>query len=214
MSRDPEIREFVDSLAEAEMPDDRSVNVYRDAVRCANLIRWLSIFEDTAQSVIFVGEAPGRDGGAITGIPFVSPKVLTSARDAWGEFGAGTKYGLAVGENPLQREATATQFWRYVSEHFSELPRPLTWNAYPFWPRQRDSSKNRKPTISEMRFGCEWLRRIIELHPNASIVAVGRSAEYALGYINVNHVAVRHPSHGGASDFDDGLAGVAAALRG
>ena len=124
MSRDVEIREFVDSLAETEMPDDRSVNVYKDAVRCANLIRWLSVFEDTSQSVILVGEAPGRDGGAITGIPFVSPKVLTSEGDAWGEFGAGTKYELPVGENPLQREATATQFWGYVTKHFSRSSTP------------------------------------------------------------------------------------------
>lgn len=214
MSRDGVIREFVESLAKAKTPDDRSVNVYRDAVRRANLMRWLSTFDDTSQSVIFVGEAPGRDGGAITGIPFVSPKVLTYADDPWDEFGQGAGYEIPPGENPLQREATATQFWRYVMEHFSDLPRPLTWNAYPFWPRHRDYSKNRKPTIAEVRFGCEWLRRIIELHPNASVVAVGRSAEYALRYINVDHVMVRHPSHGGASDFNDGLTGIAAALRG
>ena len=103
MSRDAEIREFVDSLAEVDPPSDQSVNIYRNTVRCANLIRWLSGFDDTSQSMIFVGEAPGRDGGAITGIPFVSPMVLTSVNDPWGEFGYETQYELPVGQDANHR---------------------------------------------------------------------------------------------------------------
>ena len=110
--------EFVDSLAEVDPPSDQSVNIYRDAVRSTNLIHWLSGFDGTSQSAIFVGEAPGRDGGAITGIPFVSPKVLTSANDPWGEFGSETQYELPVGQDANHRERTATRFWKHVPPLF------------------------------------------------------------------------------------------------
>ena len=216
MSRDAEIREFVDSLAEAEMPDDRSVNIYKDAVRCANLIRWLSVFEDTSQSVIFVGEAPGRDGGAITGIPFVSPKVLTSERDAWGEFGAGTRYELADGQDANHRERTATRFWKHVPGCFSGLPRPLTWNIYPFWPfavSGNDRRINRAPTRDEIMFGSGWLVRVIEMYPNAHVVAVGNKARDTLVSIGIDAPLVPHPSRGSDEKLIRNLERVAENLR-
>ncbi len=108
MIRDAEIREFVDSLAKADTPDDQSYNIYKNVVRCANLIRWFRTFEDTSQSALFVGaKRRGEDGGAITGIPFVSPNVLTSARsvDYWGLSNAG--YQVPGKADATQRERTA-----------------------------------------------------------------------------------------------------------
>ena len=216
MSRDAEIREFVDTLAEAEMPDDRSVNIYKDAVRCANLIRWLSVFEDTSQSEIFVGEAPGRDGGAITGIPFVSPKVLMSEGDAWGEFGAGTEYELADGQDANHRERTATRFWKHVPKCFSDLPRPLTWNIYPFWPFASGKSGvlvNRAPTRDEIAFGSGWLVRVVEMYPNAHVVAVGNKARDTLESIGIDAPLVPHPSRGSDEKLISSLERVAENLR-
>ena len=118
MRGDAAIREFVEALTKADTPNDRSVNVYGNGVRCANLMRWFMTFEHTSQSAIFVGEAPGRDGGAITGIPFVSPKVLTSENDPWGEFGSETQYELPVGQDENHRERTATRYWKHVSIMF------------------------------------------------------------------------------------------------
>ena len=99
------------------------------------LMRWFGTFENTSQSAIFVGEAPGRDGGAITGIPFVSPKVLTSGDDPWGEFGCGN-VGMSCRSGKMRIIGSGLQrgFGSMFRRVFSDLPRPLTWNIYPFWP--------------------------------------------------------------------------------
>ncbi len=216
MSRDVAIREFVDSLTKADTPDDRSVNIYRNAVRCANLMRWFRTFENTSQSAIFVGEAPGRDGGAITGIPFVSPKVLTSENDPWGEFGCETQYELPVGQDANHRERTATRFWKHVPKCFSDLLRPLTWNIYPFWPFAvggNDRRINRAPTRDEIAFGSDWLVRVIEMYPNARVVAVGVKAHDTLEAIGIEAPLVPHPSRGSDEKLVKSLERVAENLR-
>ncbi len=216
MTRQRDINRLVESLAEAETPDDRSVNIYKNAVRCANLIRWFSAFEETSQSAIFVGEAPGRDGGAITGIPFVSPMVLTSADDPWDEFGSETKYELPVGQDANHRERTATRFWKHVPSYFSELPRPLTWNIYPFWPFAvggNDKRINRAPTKNEVELGSEWLVRVVEMFPDAQVVAVGVKAHDTLGSIGIDAPLVPHPSRGSDERLINRLQSVTEALR-
>ncbi|MXZ02164.1 MAG: hypothetical protein F4Y88_00355 [Chloroflexi bacterium] len=216
MRRDGEIKRFLDSLTRAETPDDRSVNIYRNAVRCANLMRWFSGFDDTYQSVIFVGEAPGRDGGAITGIPFVSPMVLTSANDPWGEFGMETQYELPVGQDANHRERTATRFWKHVPPCFSELPRPLTWNVYPFWPFEvggNDKRINRAPAKGEIGFGARWLAWVVEMYPNAQVVAVGVKARDTLESIGIDAPLVPHPSRGSDEKLIKSLERVAEKLR-
>ena len=156
--RDAEVERFVQSLADARLPNRQSANVYRNATRRANLKRWLNTYEDSHRSTIFVGEALGRDGGAITGIPFVSPNVLTSGDDPWGAFGPQTSYSLPEKANPNQKERTATRFWKHVPSHLDDLPRPLTWNIFPFWPYQVDGDGrrfNRTPTKEEIDFAIE-----------------------------------------------------------
>ncbi len=216
MSRNAEIREFIDSLAKVDPPSDQSVNIYRNAVRCANLMRWFSGFENMSQSVIFVGEAPGRDGGAITGIPFVSPMVLTSADDPWGEFGSETQYGLPVGQDANHRERTATRFWKHVPPCFSDLPRPLTWNIYPFWPfayGKGGKRINRGPTRDEIEFGTWRLVRVVEMYPNAQVVAVGVKAHDTLESIGIDAPLVPHPSRGSDEKLVNSLERVAEDLR-
>ena len=215
MTQQRDIDRFVASLAEAETSDDRSVNIYRNVVRRKNLIRWFSTFEETSQSAIFVGEAPGRDGGAITGIPFVSPMVLTSADDPWDEFGSETKYELPVGQDANHRERTATRFWKHVPSYFSDLPRPLTWNIYPFWPfavGRNDRRINRAPTKGEISFGSEWLVRVVEMYPNARAVAVGVKAQDTLKSIGIDAPLVPHPSRGSDEKLINRLQSVAEAL--
>ena len=216
MNRKVEIGKFVESLAKANTPDDQSVNIYRNAVRCANLMRWFRTFENTSQSAIFVGEAPGRDGGAITGIPFVSPKVLTSADDPWGEFRSETEYELPVGQDVNHRERTATRFWKHVPSCFSGLPRPLTWNIYPFWPFASGKSGvlvNRAPTRDEIAFGSGWLVRVVEMYPNAHVVAVGNKAQDTLESMGIDAPLVPHPSRGSDEKLIKSLERVAENLR-
>ena len=146
MNRQFEIRDFVDSLAAAKMPDDKSINIYEDQIRCGNLMQWLRTFEDVPGSAVFVGEAPGVKGARITGIPLTSPRVINFPQpDSWHAFGPGTGYRIPQEEDPLQTEPTATIFWKHVKDHFGDLPRPLTWNAFPFWPNEGDSRDQPDP---------------------------------------------------------------------
>ena len=216
MRGDAAIGDFVEALTKSDTPNDRSVNVYGNAVRCANLTRWFRTFEHTSQSTIFVGEAPGRDGGAITGIPFVSPKVLTSENDPWGEFGPETQYELPVGQDANHRERTATRYWKHVPTCFWDLPRPLTWNVYPFWPFASGKSgvlANRAPTKYEIAIGSGWLVRVVEMYPNAHVVAVGNKAQDTLESIGIDAPLVPHPSRGSDEKLINSLKRVAENLR-
>ena len=216
MRRDIAVEEFVQSLAYAELPDQRSVNVYRNVTRCANLKRWLNTFEDTSQSAIFVGEALGRDGGAITGIPFVSPDVLTLGNDPWGEFGTKTGYSMPEDGKPTQKERTATRFWKHVPACFEGLPRPLTWNIFPFWPFQvvGDGRRiNRTPDRDEVEFGQHWLVRAVGMFAQAKVVAVGVKARETLESLDIDSAMIPHPSRGSDSGLIVALQEVTRILR-
>ncbi len=74
----------------------------------------------------------------------------------------------------------------------------LLWNAVPTHPHLPGRpDMNRRPTRGEIQAG---LRFVAALSAGRTPIAVGRVAESALG-----RPAVRHPSHGGAAAFREGL---------
>ncbi|HKU58913.1 MAG TPA: uracil-DNA glycosylase [Gaiellaceae bacterium] len=89
-------------------------------------------------------------------------------------------------------EATATIVHRTLAE---TGVRVLLWNVVPTHPGTEDS--NRRPTKAEVEAGLPFA---VELAKNKQVIAVGRVAARALGA-----PYIRHPSHGGASDFKAGL---------
>ena len=206
MSRECDINDFVDSLGASVPTNDLNVNVYENPVLRSNLVRWLTTYDPVARTALFVGEAPGIKGARLTGIPFTSPAIISSSKpDPWDTFGSAAGFQVPKGRYATQSENTATIFWKAMRRHFADLPRPLTWNAYPFWPHQEGGLKNRTPNDEELRFGHKWLYDIVEMHPKAMIVAVGRKAEKALREIGFDAEYVRHPANGGGPDFDAGV---------
>ncbi len=205
-----EIADFVDSLARAEMPRDDLVNIYKDSVRCENLTRWLKRMGHQRPAVLLVGEAPGKKGAAITGVPFVSPDVLMrgpKGGDPWSAFGTEAGYQYM---NP-SREGTATMFWEVMARYFGECPLPMTWNAVPFWPVGSDG-RNRCPTPPERELGGEWLHRLTTIYRDALLVAVGRHAQRACGELGLHHESVQHPANSGKPEFEKGVRRIAASL--
>ena len=214
MNRERRIDRFVDSIAQVGPPNDRSENVYRCATRRENLTRWLTSFIDSPSSAIFVGEAPGFNGARITGVPFTSPAIITRRQPhLWGTFEPDGVYAIPEGENCAHKERAATLFWSRLSPNFTDLPRPLTWNAYPYWPTPEGASLNRSPNESELEIGQTWLREVAELHPQSLVVAIGNNAKKVLNAIGVECCHVRHPSFGGAPDFEKGVKRIAEKLR-
>jgi hypothetical protein len=167
---------FVGAIARAAFGD--AFNFYRHG-RGAMLrrARLVAYLEARADArLLLVGEAPGFRGARVSGIPFTSERQLSGSGPA---------------------EATAS-IVHGVLERLGLTDDVLLWNAVPAHPhRPGEPRSNRRPTRAEVEAG----RRFVEaLAAGREIVPVGRVAGEALGL-----PWIRHPSHGGAAAFAEGL---------
>jgi uracil-DNA glycosylase len=130
--------------------------------------------------LLLVGEAAGYRGARVSGVPFTSERQLTGAGPA---------------------ESTATIVHRVLAELGIEDD-VLLWNVVPTHPhRPGEPASNRRPRAEEVAASRPFLE---ELARSRQVVPVGRVAEAALDI-----EGIRHPSHGGAAAFRDGLARLA-----
>jgi uracil-DNA glycosylase len=97
-----------------------------------------------------------------------------------------------TGDGPA--EATATIVKRVLAE-LGLAEEVLLWNVVPTHPGTETS--NRAPRAAEIAAGLPFA---LELARGRRVIAVGRLAEAVL-----EAPYVRHPSHGGAADFREGL---------
>ena len=135
---------------------------------------------NSAAELLLVGEAAGYRGARVSGLPFTSERQLT---------GSGSAEASATIVHSVLRELG-------LEEHV------LLWNVVPTHPHRRgEPASNRRPTRSEIEAARPFLD---SLAAGREVVPVGRVAESALG-----RSGIRHPSHGGARAFRDGLAAVA-----
>jgi uracil-DNA glycosylase family 4 len=137
-----------------------------------------------AAPVVLVGEAAGYQGARLSGIPFTSEHQL-----------------LGHG----QKEPAATVVHRVLGALGVEADVVL-WNAVPFHPhRPGQPQSNRPPTTTEV-LGCRaFLEAVCR---GRRVIAVGRVAAAAIRQANPgiqDAPYLRHPSHGGARQFADGL---------
>ena len=126
--------------------------------------------------LLLVGEAAGFRGARVSGIPFTSERQVSGTGPA---------------------EATATIVHRVLAELGLEDD-ALLWNvvpAHPHLPGRHES--NRSPTRGEIEAGRPFVEVLAE---GRTVIPVGRVAGEALGL-----PWVRHPSHGGAAAFREGL---------
>jgi uracil-DNA glycosylase len=91
-------------------------------------------------------------------------------------------------------EASATVVHRVLAR-LGMIEDVLLWNVVPTHPGTETT--NRMPSRAEILAGMRFLATLRE---GRSAVAVGRIAERAIG-----SPGVRHPSHGGAREFEEGL---------
>jgi uracil-DNA glycosylase len=127
--------------------------------------------------LLLVGEAAGYRGARVSGLPFTSERQLTGAGPA---------------------EATATVVQRTLAE-LGLGDDVLLWNLVPTHPhRPDDQASNRAPTRDEIEAAAPFLT---VLGRGRRTIAVGRLAQARLQ--GCEHV--RHPAHGGAAAFRDGL---------
>jgi len=169
----------VSRLARARIGE--TFNFYRDGPGAGRRRRRLADYLAARRDagILLVGEAPGYRGTRVSGLPFTSERQLT-------------------GRGPA--EASATIVHRVLAELGVEED-VLLWNAVPTHPhRAGRPESNRPPTPGEVAAGAGFLA---ELAHGRRVVPVGRVAERALGL-----PGIRHPAHGGARAFREGLVEV------
>ena len=203
---EPAILRFSKRLQESDVPPDVN-NFYagkRTNARRHNLQTYLRQMAELNPGTLLVGEAPGHNGCARTGVPFSSEKLLRDGVLGGRLFGA--RNGYRVNGRTVVREQSAAAMW----EVLSQVPEtPLLWNAYPFHPHSPgDPDSNRKPTVSEMESGMVFLEELIRIFEIQRVIAVGNAADRVLARMGLEHAKVRHPSYGGRTAFSLALKGL------
>ncbi|RMG96620.1 MAG: uracil-DNA glycosylase [Chloroflexi bacterium] len=160
-----------------------------------NLYHYLQYMHAQSPTLLLVGEAPGYRGCRLTGIPFTSPQTLQAFLQPR------IPQLRMIDEWPkIQREATATIMWECL-ENGRFLP--LLWNTLPFHPHQPGHPQsNRTPTNKELEYGRIFLHHLRHLFPTIkTIAAIGKKAHTTLTHWQLPAQYIRHPSHGGKTNF-------------
>ena len=169
-------------------------------VRRANLRCYLELFAEAR--FILVGEAAGYAGCRFSGIPFTCERQLVGEQPLdW------------TVDRPLARSSTAATPWAersatVVWETLGGRRDCLLWNAFPWHPYgDRGPLSNRHPH-RDLHEGLEALRCLLSYFSTAEPHAVGRVAQRALEMSGIRAPYIRHPSHGGARLFAEGVAAL------
>ena len=167
---------LVEELAEATIGE--TYNFYREGAGARRRRERLRAYlaRAAAAPLLLVAEAPGYRGTRVSGVPLTSERQLSGTGPA---------------------EATATIVHRVLAE-LGLADDVLLWNVVPTHPHVGgDPRTNRRPTRGDVEAS---LRFLAALARGRRAVPVGRLAHRVLG-----GEYVRHPSHGGARGFHDGL---------
>jgi len=183
-------------------PDSESLyspDTAAGSIRRQNLARYLDLMTDALPTLLLVGEAPGHRGTAITGVPFMSVRETTASPGllSAAPFGDGFE---TVSDPVVIWEATSGAMWRTLDA--GPRPLPLLWAAYPHHPHQPGNvHTNRQPTAAEVASGIPVVLALAAAFEIGDIVAVGRTAQVALGPHVTDLQSVRHPARGGERAF-------------
>ena len=203
--------EFVEAVARLRLPS--VFNPYSDkcphfdmpdatARRRSNLQLQLQAAIDLEVDTVWVGRDLGYRGGRRTGIALTDEANLASVRASFGD-------DLRISRatiGPATAERTAAVVWRMMRR----LNAPVfTWNVFPLHPHELLSPlTNRCHTRKEREFARPILLKLIELLRPSRIVAIGNDAAAGLAEMGIDCLKVRHPSYGGISDFQRGIAKI------
>ena len=150
---------------------------------------------------IWIARDLGYRGGRRTGLALTDEVHLTS-------------HAALLATPPLRRatigpvvgERTACLVWRALSA----INRPIfLWNVFPFHPHEPDEPmSNRGHTGLERAASRPLLLWLLETLRPHHVVAIGRDAQKSLRDLEIDAVAIRHPSYGGQNEFLSGLASL------
>ena len=174
-------------------------NQYQNQIQIDNLKKYLINLEVLNPNTLLVGEAPGYNGCALTGIPFTSEFIISTHNNS----------GVLKGAKALgcQKETTATIVWGKL-DNLNSLGKlilpPILWNIFPFHSHKiANPLSNRSPITSELFYGIGVLNDLISLFPSVqSVYAIGQVAGNAINNLSNFVTVIRHPSNGGKPKFN------------
>lgn len=167
-------------------------------IRRRNLRAYLDFF--ARADYVLVGEAPGYRGCRFSGIPFTSEAQVVGPEPLpWAATGEGVWAQSSLGE-PWQ-ERSAQIVWQALAGRKD----CVLWNAFPWHPFGDTLLSNRRPSVGELRQGCDVLAVFLRLFARSQVYAVGRAGQRALEELGVEARYIRHPSRGGKSAFIRGI---------
>jgi hypothetical protein len=201
-------KDFVSLVADLKF--DNAFNPYSDTcpsfdrpdatqIRRGNLAKVLEAALTTGIESLWVARDLGYRGGRRTGLALTDEAHLGAHAHL-----LGTRELRRSTFGPASAERTATVIWRMLLE----IKQPVfLWNVFPLHPHESGSPMtNRSHTRAERQACRHVLTALLDLLSPRSIIAIGRDAEHAMTDLGIASKAVRHPSHGGQSEF---IAGVA-----
>lgn len=157
---------------------------------------------DCVPKFILCGEAPSHRGCRHSGIAFTSECQLLHGIPLHGEIPRIPPMSHRLTSRPFAySERSATIVWKALYD-FGIEKRTILWNALQMHPHRRgEPHSNRTPKSAEFEFGEPALEILVDAFPKATIIAVGRKAEKLLKRMKVDTEYVRHPAHGGETEF-------------
>ena len=196
---------FIDYISKLETPDSKSLNMYygnsiESEIRRENLRFYLCEMKRIDPHCIFIGEAPGRWGCFLTGVPFTDEYTMLNNPFFKGEC-------KLLSDKSPHGEASASVVWGCLNRIKIE-EYPLMWNIYPFHPsnveaccKLPEERGNRAPNRRECDQGKDILKRLFSVFNIQYYYAVGCKSRDKLisEYKDIQYI--RHPSRGGANLF-------------
>ena len=201
------LKRFIEKLGKTKSPGNAcnmfSFDVSQNEVRRNNLLLYFLQMAQRRPKVLLVGEAPGYQGSRWTGVNFCSEHIITNGIPDLEMFGKERGYRKTDEWDKVWKEPSATIVWGTMKD-VKNLP--LIWASYPYHPHQNGNPlTNRAPTNVELEIGRPFILDLIEIFGIKKIIAVGNKAELTLGKLGISAPKVRHPSHGGAVLFAQGI---------
>ena len=176
--------------------NDPSVDLpHGSTIRKQNLYNYLNSFLETPP-VLLIGEAPGPWGCRFSGIPFTSEKQLAENKLPFKGLPSSTF-------NPPMAERSASIFWGTMATYH---PHFFIWNCIPLQPHPPEEPFTiRSPHRNELEGFNHILSKIVEIIQPKHIYSIGRKSEQAVKSLGLHPTYIRHPSHGGKRDFQNGI---------
>lgn len=182
-------------------------------IRRRQLTQYLKERVDTAKYLL-IGEAIGYQGGHFSGMAMTSERILLGHKQKDGvepehvfrQIQPKRTSKPEIKEKGFS-ENTATIVWKIFAEQKLDTYQFVIWNAFSWHPYDENKGllSNRTPTRGELESAIPNVKMFLDIFNAAKPLAVGEHAHSILSGIGIQCEKLRHPAHGGANDFKDGL---------